>query len=36
MAVLMHGADWPLMARQLTGLQKAGVDRGVFLPHMAG
>lgn len=31
---LMAGADWPVMARQLAGLQQAGVDLGVFLPHL--
>ncbi|MEU9800769.1 hypothetical protein [Streptomyces sp. NPDC051000] len=31
---LMAGADWPVMARQLVGLQQAGVDLGVFLPQM--
>ncbi|MER6251923.1 hypothetical protein ABT224_11200 [Streptomyces sp. NPDC001584] len=34
LAVLMQGADWPQMARQLVGLQQAGVDLGVFLPQM--
>nr|WP_324290857.1 hypothetical protein [Streptomyces sp. H27-S2] len=33
-AELMAGADWPVMARQLVGLQQAGVDLGVFLPLM--
>ncbi|MFJ1569912.1 hypothetical protein ACIOG8_37885 [Streptomyces erythrochromogenes] len=32
LAVLMDGADWPLMARQPVGVQQAGVDLGVFLP----
>ncbi|MER7316587.1 hypothetical protein [Streptomyces halstedii] len=31
---LMADADWPLMARQLAGLQHAGVDLTTFLPHM--
>ncbi|MCR8945187.1 hypothetical protein NW249_24015 [Streptomyces sp. OUCMDZ-4982] len=31
---LMAGADWPAMARQLAGLQQAGVDLGTFLPRM--
>ncbi|MFJ3082516.1 hypothetical protein ACIPJG_22590 [Streptomyces halstedii] len=30
----MADADWPLMARQLAGLQHAGVDLTTFLPHM--
>lgn len=30
----MEGADWPVMARQLVGLQQAGVDLGTFLPQM--
>ncbi|MEU4730729.1 hypothetical protein [Streptomyces sp. NPDC023588] len=34
LTVLMEGADWPVMARQLVGLQQAGVDLGVFLPQM--
>ncbi|MFB6864252.1 hypothetical protein ACFCV6_25340 [Streptomyces virginiae] len=34
LAVLMQGTDWPQMARQLVGLQQAGVDLGVFLPQM--
>ncbi|MFE2251672.1 hypothetical protein ACFXC2_33825, partial [Streptomyces lavendulae] len=34
LAVLMAGADWPVMARQLVGLQQAGVDLGTFLPQM--
>ncbi|WP_328965524.1 hypothetical protein [Streptomyces virginiae] len=29
LAVLMQDADWPQMARQLVGLQRAGVDLGV-------
>ncbi|MFF2521472.1 hypothetical protein [Streptomyces liangshanensis] len=38
LAGLMAGEDWPVMARQLAGLQHAGVDLAVFLPqlgHMA-
>ncbi|MGW2681100.1 hypothetical protein [Streptomyces sp. NPDC001436] len=31
---LMQGADWPQLARQLVGLQQAGVDLGTFLPQM--
>ncbi|MER6319278.1 hypothetical protein ABT237_36820 [Streptomyces sp. NPDC001581] len=31
LAVLMQGADWPRMARQLVGLQQAGVGLAVFL-----
>ncbi|MFD3681499.1 hypothetical protein [Streptomyces sp. NPDC058613] len=34
LAELMAGADWPVMARQLVGLQQAGVDLGTFLPHL--
>ncbi|MFD3679081.1 hypothetical protein [Streptomyces sp. NPDC058613] len=34
LAELMAGADWPVMARQLVGLQQAGVDLGVFPPLM--
>ncbi|MCX4547163.1 hypothetical protein [Streptomyces sp. NBC_01565] len=34
LAELMQGADWPVMARQLVGLQQAGVDLGTFLPQM--
>lgn len=34
LAELMAGADWPQLARQLVGLQQAGVDLGVFLPQM--
>ncbi|WP_411105292.1 hypothetical protein [Streptomyces sp. cmx-4-9] len=34
LAELMAGADWPVMARQLVGLQQAGVDLGTFLPQM--
>ncbi|MFJ8563227.1 hypothetical protein [Streptomyces sp. NPDC093514] len=34
LAVLMQGADWPQLARQLVGLQQAGVDLGTFLPQM--
>ncbi|MFB6578547.1 hypothetical protein ACFCYC_14150 [Streptomyces sp. NPDC056402] len=34
LAVLMQDTDWPQMARQLVGLQQAGVDLGVFLPQM--
>ncbi|MET9694692.1 hypothetical protein ABZY81_40915 [Streptomyces sp. NPDC006514] len=34
LAVLMQSADWPTMARQLVGLQQAGVDLGTFLPQM--
>ncbi|MGW0395967.1 hypothetical protein ACWDYJ_34935 [Streptomyces sp. NPDC003042] len=34
LAELMAGADWPVMARQLVGLQQAGVDLGVFLPQL--
>ncbi|MFF9011065.1 hypothetical protein ACF087_35490 [Streptomyces goshikiensis] len=34
LAVLMEGADWPVMARQLVGLQQAGVDLSTFLPQM--
>ncbi|MGW2273461.1 hypothetical protein [Streptomyces yangpuensis] len=34
LAVLMQDADWPRMARQLVGLQQAGVDLGTFLPQM--
>nr|WSX47525.1 hypothetical protein OG409_00075 [Streptomyces sp. NBC_00974]WSX54331.1 hypothetical protein OG409_38835 [Streptomyces sp. NBC_00974] len=34
LAELMQGADWPMMARQLVGLQQAGVDLGTFLPQM--
>ncbi|MGW4509848.1 hypothetical protein ACWENO_34940 [Streptomyces sp. NPDC004436] len=32
--MLMQDGDWPQMARQLVGLQQAGVDLGVFLPQM--
>ncbi|WP_445270766.1 hypothetical protein [Streptomyces sp. DSM 41634] len=34
LAVLMQDTDWPQMARQLVGLQQAGVDLSVFLPQM--
>ncbi|MGW5852388.1 hypothetical protein ACWFQ8_31365 [Streptomyces sp. NPDC055254] len=34
LAELMEGGDWPVMARQLVGLQQAGVDLGTFLPQM--
>ncbi|MFD3940973.1 hypothetical protein ACFWSF_39810 [Streptomyces sp. NPDC058611] len=34
LAELMAGADWPVMARQLVGLQQAGVDLGTFLPQL--
>ncbi|MFK0203986.1 hypothetical protein [Streptomyces lavendulae] len=34
LAELMQGADWPQLARQLVGLQQAGVDLGVLLPQM--
>ncbi|MFJ7272817.1 hypothetical protein ACIQV3_40405 [Streptomyces sp. NPDC099050] len=34
LAELMRGEDWPVMARQLVGLQQAGVDLGTFLPQM--
>ncbi|WP_053703355.1 hypothetical protein [Streptomyces sp. WM6368] len=34
LAVLMQGVDCPQMARQLVGLQQAGVDLSVFLPQM--
>ncbi|WP_392892380.1 hypothetical protein [Streptomyces sp. LN699] len=34
LAELMQGADWPVMARRLVGLQQAGVDLGTFLPQM--
>ncbi|MFE3760470.1 hypothetical protein ACFXPI_01705 [Streptomyces sp. NPDC059104] len=34
LAELMRGADWPQLARQLVGLQQAGVDLGTFLPQM--
>ncbi|MDJ0386355.1 hypothetical protein [Streptomyces sp. G-G2] len=34
LAELMQGADWPVMARQLVGLQQAGVDLATFLPQM--
>ncbi|MFI1653264.1 hypothetical protein ACH4XT_40975 [Streptomyces avidinii] len=34
LAELMQSADWPVMARQLVGLQQAGVDLGTFLPQM--
>ncbi|MBZ9593491.1 hypothetical protein K7B06_00005 [Streptomyces erythrochromogenes] len=34
LAVLMQDADWPRMARQLVGLQQAGVDLATFLPQM--
>ncbi|MGW8993923.1 hypothetical protein ACWGRF_28890 [Streptomyces zhihengii] len=34
LAVLMQGADWPQLARQLVGLQQAGVDLGTLLPQM--
>ncbi|MET9470218.1 hypothetical protein ABZY44_36585 [Streptomyces sp. NPDC006544] len=34
LAELMQGEDWPVMARQLVGLQQAGVDLGTFLPQM--
>ncbi|MGW4510116.1 hypothetical protein ACWENO_36310 [Streptomyces sp. NPDC004436] len=34
LAVLIQDTDWPQMARQLVGLQQAGVDLGVFLPQM--
>lgn len=34
LAELMAGADWPVMARQLVGLQQAGVDLGTFLPQI--
>ncbi|MFD3547814.1 hypothetical protein ACFWUW_19800 [Streptomyces sp. NPDC058655] len=34
LAELMAGADWPQLARQLVGLQQAGVDLGTFLPQM--
>ncbi|MFF7300593.1 hypothetical protein [Streptomyces sp. NPDC008265] len=34
LAVLMQGTDWPQLARQLVGLQQAGVDLGTLLPQM--
>ncbi|WP_426773639.1 hypothetical protein, partial [Pseudomonas aeruginosa] len=34
LAELMQGADWPQLARQLVGLQQAGVDLGTLLPQM--
>ncbi|MFI5642649.1 hypothetical protein ACIA8H_35330 [Streptomyces goshikiensis] len=34
LAVLMQDADWPQLARQLVGLQQAGVDLSTFLPQM--
>ncbi|MCY0924173.1 hypothetical protein OS965_39740 [Streptomyces sp. H27-G5] len=34
LAELMAGPDWPQLARQLVGLQQAGVDLGTFLPQM--
>ncbi|MEU4732073.1 hypothetical protein [Streptomyces sp. NPDC023588] len=34
LAELLAGADWPQLARQLVGLQQAGVDLGTFLPQM--
>ncbi|MFE6912196.1 hypothetical protein [Streptomyces erythrochromogenes] len=34
LAVLMQDTDWPQMARQLVGLQQAGVDLATFLPQM--
>lgn len=34
LAELMAGADWPQLARQLVGLQQAGVDLRTFLPQM--
>ncbi|MCY0947191.1 hypothetical protein [Streptomyces antarcticus] len=34
LAELMAGAVWPVMSRQLVGLQQAGVDLGTFLPQM--
>ncbi|MFG2623002.1 hypothetical protein ACGFXC_35865 [Streptomyces sp. NPDC048507] len=34
LAELMRGADWPVMARQLVGLQQAGVDLSTFLPQL--
>ncbi|MEV6575638.1 hypothetical protein [Streptomyces sp. NPDC051577] len=34
LAELMQSGDWPVMARQLVGLQQAGVDLGTFLPQM--
>ncbi|MFD9082975.1 hypothetical protein [Streptomyces erythrochromogenes] len=34
LAVLMQDTDWPRMARQLVGLQQAGVDLTTFLPQM--
>ncbi|MFD3781663.1 hypothetical protein ACFWS1_37645, partial [Streptomyces sp. NPDC058612] len=30
----MAGGDWPQLARQLVGLQQAGVDLGTFLPQL--
>ncbi|MFG2622441.1 hypothetical protein ACGFXC_32955 [Streptomyces sp. NPDC048507] len=34
LAELMQGVDWPVMARQLVGLQQAGVDLSTFLPQL--
>ncbi|MFJ3914462.1 hypothetical protein [Streptomyces vinaceus] len=34
LADLMSGQDWPAMARQMVGLQKAGVDLTTFLPQL--
>ncbi|MFJ9080671.1 hypothetical protein ACIRO3_36360 [Streptomyces sp. NPDC102278] len=34
LAELMQSGDWPVMARQLVGLQQAGVDLATFLPQM--
>ncbi|MFE5675495.1 hypothetical protein ACFQ7B_05060 [Streptomyces erythrochromogenes] len=34
LAMLMQDTDWPQVARQLVGLQQAGVDLSVFLPQM--
>ncbi|MFJ7209431.1 hypothetical protein ACIQWR_38600 [Streptomyces sp. NPDC098789] len=35
LAELMAGADWPQLARQLGGLQQAGVDLGTFCRRWA-
>ncbi|MBC2869857.1 hypothetical protein [Streptomyces mexicanus] len=34
-AALMQNAEWPQMAQQLVGLQRAGVDLGDFLPRLS-
>ncbi|THA30528.1 hypothetical protein [Streptomyces sp. A1547] len=34
LADLMSGADWPAMAGQMVGLQRAGVDLTTFLPQL--